>query len=84
MTLAVQLAMVKMKLRPLEAICAATLNGAAAMDLSGEVGALSRGYRANLLVTEPLSDLAQLGYRFGDDPISQVVINGVRQRRAGH
>ncbi len=77
MRLAVQLAMVKMRLRPLEALAAATLNGAAAMDVQGEVGAIAPGYRANVLVTRPMADLIEIGYRFGEDPIERVFMNGV-------
>lgn len=77
MTLAVQLGMVKMGMLPLEAIAAATINGAAAMELSEEVGVIAPGWRANLLVTKPLSGLEQIGYRFGDNPVEKVFINGV-------
>ena len=77
MRLAVQLAIVKMRLRPLEAIAAATLNAAAAMDVSGEVGAIAPGYRANLLLTRPMDDLIEIGYRFGEDPVERVFMNGV-------
>ena len=76
MTLAVQLGMVKMGMLPLEAIAAATINGAAAMELSDEVGVIAPGWRANLLVTKPLSGLEQIGYRFGDNPVEKVFING--------
>jgi len=76
MTLAVQLAIVKMKLRPLEAIAAATLNGAAAMKLEGQEGAIVPGRKANLILSKPMSDLVDLGYRFGEDPVENVLING--------
>lgn len=77
MAFAVQLAIVKMRLRPLEAIAAATLNGAAAMDCAHEVGAIAPGFRANVLVTRPMSDLIEIGYRFGEDPVDRVFVNGV-------
>lgn len=77
MRLAVQLAMVKMRLRPMEALAAATINGAAAMDVADEVGTLSPGRRANVLVTRPMADLIEMGYRFGEDPIERVFMNGV-------
>lgn len=77
MRFAVQLAIVKMRLLPLEAIAAATLNAAAAMDLAGEVGAIAAGYRANLLVTRPMADLIEIGYRFSEDPVERVFMNGV-------
>ncbi len=77
MTLAVQLGMVKMGMLPLEAIAAATINGAAAMELNQEVGVIAPGWRANLLVTKPMTGLEQMGYRFGDNPVEKVFINGV-------
>ena len=76
MTRVVQLGIVKMGLLPLEAIAAATINGAAAMQLEGEVGVITPGWRANLLVTKPISGLEELGYHFGDDPLEKVFING--------
>lgn len=76
MTLAVQLGMVKMGMLPLEAIAAATINGAAAMEMSEEVGVIAPGWRANLIMTKPLSGLEQIGYRFGDNPVEKVFING--------
>lgn len=76
MTLAVQLAIVKMRLRPLEAIAAATLNGAAAMGLSDVAGAIATGRPANLILSKPMDNLVEIGYRFGEDPVENVLING--------
>ncbi|MDE0871938.1 MAG: imidazolonepropionase [Flavobacteriales bacterium] len=76
MTLVVQLAIIKMGMLPLEAIAAATINGAAAMELSHEVGVIAPGWRANLLITKPLNGLEQIGYRFGENPVEKVLING--------
>ena len=76
MTLVVQLAIIKMGMLPLEAIAAATINGAAAMELSHEVGVIAPGWRANLLITKPISGLEQIGYRFGENPVEKVLING--------
>jgi len=79
MTLVVQLAIIKMGMLPLEAIAAATINGAAAMELSHEVGVIAPGWRANLLITKPLNGLEQIGYRFGENPVEKVLINGVQR-----
>ena len=76
MTLVVQLAIIKMGMLPLEAIAAATINGAAAMELSHEVGVIAPGWCANLLITKPLNGLEQIGYRFGENPVEKVLING--------
>jgi len=76
MTLAVRLASLKMGVLPREAVAAATLNGAAAMELSHEVGALGRGYRANLILTHPMEGLQDIAYRFTDAVVDKVFING--------
>lgn len=77
MSLVVSLACIKMKMLPEEALQAATINGAAAMELSSTCGSISRGKRANLLLTDPMPSLAYLPYSFGTSSIRQVLINGL-------
>jgi imidazolonepropionase len=72
----VSLACIKMKMTPEEAINAATINGAYAMDLSHEMGSITRGKRANLLLTKPVNSYAYLCYAFGSHHIEQVFVNG--------
>ena len=76
MNLVVSLACSKMKMTPEEAINAATLNGAYAMGLEKEVGSITVGKRANLIITEEIPSIGYLPYSFGQDHISQVIING--------
>lgn len=76
MAFAVSLACIKMKMLPEEAIQAATINGARAMELEAEYGSLAVGKKANLFVTKPLASVAQLPYSFGHDPVDTVVLNG--------
>ena len=76
MNLVVSLACIKLRMRPEEAINAATLNGAAAMELSREVGSIAKGKRANLFITRPMSSLAFLPYSFGQSQIDTIVLNG--------
>lgn len=76
MAFAVSLACIKMKMLPEEAIQAATINGARAMELEAEYGSLTVGKKANLFVTKPLASVAQLPYSFGHDPVDTVVLNG--------
>ncbi|MBK6775042.1 MAG: imidazolonepropionase [Flavobacteriales bacterium] len=82
MNTVVSLACTQMNMLPEEAINAATLNAAAAMGLSHELGSLSVGKRASFIVTRPLHSPAALPYFFGSDGIDTVVING-RITRAG-
>lgn len=77
MPFVVSLACIKMKLLPEEAINAATLNGARAMELEGEVGTIAVGKRANLFISEPMESLALLPYSFGRKLVETVVLNGM-------
>ncbi len=76
MNLVVSLACIQMKLLPEEAINAATLNGAYAMDLGEEVGSITVGKRANLIFMRPIPSLAYLPYSFGNSQIDRVMIGG--------
>ena len=74
----VQMGMVKMKMHPLEAIAAATINGAAAMGLQSDAGSIAPGRPANLIVTKPLEGLESIGYSFGEEPVEKVFIDGIQ------
>lgn len=76
MNFVLSLACIKLRMRPEEAINAATLNGAAAMELSGELGSIAKGKKANLFITRPMSSLAILPYSFGQLQIETIVLNG--------
>lgn len=76
MNFVVSLACIKMNMTPNEAINAATLNGAAALELNEEVGSISIGKKANFIVTKPIKTFAMLPYHFGSPLIDSVYING--------
>ena len=76
MNLVVAMSCIQMKMLPEEAINAATLNGAYAMELQDEVGSISIGKRANLFFTKPIPSLAYFPYAFGDNLIDKVMISG--------
>jgi imidazolonepropionase len=76
MNLVVSLACTQMRLLPEEAIQAATINGAFAMELSSSVGSIAVGKKANLLFTKPMRSLAYLPYSFGENPVEKVMIDG--------
>lgn len=69
-------ACVKLKLTPEEAINAATINGAYAMGISSMYGSITRGKKANLIVTQPLNDYRDITYYFGHTPVDKIIING--------
>jgi imidazolonepropionase len=75
MNLVVSLACINMQLTPEEAINAATLNGAYAMALEGELGSITIGKRANLLITKPIPSLAYLPYSFGNNLVEHVIVS---------
>ena len=76
MNLVISMACIQMKMLPEEAINAATMNGACAMELENEVGSIAVGKKANLIFTKPISSLAFLPYSFGSSLIDKVMING--------
>ena len=76
MNLVVAMSCIGMKMLPEEAINAATINGAFAIELQNEVGSITVGKKANLIFTEPISSLTYLPYSFGSNLIDKVLING--------
>lgn len=76
MNFVVATACIKMKMTPEEAINAATINGAYAMNLSEEVGSITKGKKANLILTKEIPSYGFLPYSFGSNLIDSVFING--------
>ncbi|UTD14077.1 imidazolonepropionase [Tenacibaculum mesophilum] len=76
MNFVVATACIKMKMTPEEAINAATINGAYAMNLSNEVGSITKGKKANLILTKEIPSYGFLPYSFGSNLIDAVFING--------
>jgi imidazolonepropionase len=77
MNFVVALSCIQMKMLPQEAINAATINGAFAMQLQQQVGSISVGKLANLIFTKPMPTLEYLPYSFGTNLIDKVMIKGV-------
>ncbi len=76
MNFLVSLACIQLKMLPQEAINAATINAAFAMDVQDEVGSISRGKLANFIITEKIPSFSYLPYSFGENCIHQVWIAG--------
>lgn len=76
MNFVVSTACIKMKMTPAEAINAATINGAYAMGISNEYGSISKGKKANLIITKEVPSYNYLPYAFGNNHIEKVIING--------
>ena len=76
MNLVLSMSCIQMRMLPEEAINAATINGAYAMELENEVGTITAGKKANLIITKPVPSLAYLPYAFGSSLIDKVIIAG--------
>ena len=76
MNFVVATACIKMKMTPEEAINAATINGAFAMNISKTHGSITIGKKANLIITKAIPSYNFLPYAFGDNHIDSVLING--------
>lgn len=76
MNFVISLACIQMKMFPEEAINAATLNGAFAMEVNENAGSITKGKKANLILTKPIPSLAYLPYSFGSNNVEKVMING--------
>jgi imidazolonepropionase len=72
MAFVLSLACIHMNMLPEEAVNAATINGARAMELES----IRVGKVANLIITRAMPSLASLPYAFGNDPVESVIIQG--------
>ncbi len=76
MNFVVSLSCIQMKMLPEEAINAATINGAYAMELQDKVGSITVGKLANLILTKPVPSINYLPYAFGSNLIERVMLAG--------
>ncbi|MBP3762452.1 MAG: imidazolonepropionase [Bacteroidales bacterium] len=77
MQLILSMACIRYRLTPEEALNATTLNTAYAMDVSGEVGSIAVGKKANFYITKPIPSLAYMPYAYGENKVERVFLNGV-------
>ena len=76
MPMMMTIACAQMKMSPEEAITASTLNAAAAVNLSSEIGSIEIGKKADLIVLD-IPNYKFLPYHFGENHVEKVVKNGV-------
>lgn len=76
MNFVVSLGCIQMHMLPEEAINAATINGAYAMEVQDLAGSITVGKKANLIMTNEIPSLAYMPYAFGSNLIEKVMING--------
>lgn len=77
MSLILSLACVEMKMTPQEAINAATMNTAYAMDVLETHGSITKGKAGSIIITKEIPSIDYIPYAFGSDSIETVVIDGV-------
>ena len=77
MNFVVSLACIKLKMTPEEAINAATINAAYALNLSEKIGSISRGKLANFMITKSIKSYNFLPYYFGSNSIERIYLNGI-------
>jgi imidazolonepropionase len=75
MQFVLSLACIKLRLLPEEAFNAATINGAFALGLEGELGSIEKGKKANLMITRPMPSLAFMPYYFGANVVERMIIS---------
>ncbi len=76
MNFVISTACIKMKMTPEEAINAATLNGAYAMNLEKTHGSICRGKIANFIITKQIPSYGFIPYSFGNHQIESVYLEG--------
>jgi len=76
MNFVVAAACIKMQMTPKEAINAATINGAYAMNLHNKVGSITKGKLANLILTKEIPSYNFIPYSFGNSCIEKVFLKG--------
>jgi imidazolonepropionase len=76
MNFVVALSCIQMKMLPEEAINAATINAAFAMEVQDQLGSISVGKKANLIFTKLMPSIAYMPYSFGENLIDKVMISG--------
>ena len=67
---------IRMRLTPEESFNACTINSAYAMGVSKELGSITVGKKANLIITKPVPSLAFIPYSHQTPIIQQIILNG--------
>jgi imidazolonepropionase len=76
MQLILSMGCIQYKMTPEEAINAVTLNSAYAMGVNEELGSISVGKKANLIITKPIPGIEFLPYAYGSNKVDSIILNG--------
>ena len=80
MKFVVSLSCIKMRLMPAEAINAATINTACAMNLSKDYGSIAEGKVANFFITRPIPSISFIPYAYQTPIIERVFLKGIEYK----
>ena len=80
MQFVIALACIQMKMTPEQAINAATVNAAYAMEIEEEYGCITKGMKANVIITKPIPSYNFIPYSFASNHIEESIINGKRMK----
>jgi imidazolonepropionase len=67
---------IKLRLTPEEAFNAITLNSAYAMGVADELGSITIGKKANIIITKPVPNIEYMPYAYGDNKVEQTLVFG--------
>ncbi len=76
MQLIISMGSILYKMLPAETIHATTINGAYAMGLQQELGSVTPGKRANLIITKPIPSIEYIPYAYGENKVEKIILNG--------
>lgn len=74
MSLIGSLACTQMKMTPEEAVNAMTINAAYAMGVEDDLGSITIGKKASIIITQPIPSTAYLPYSFGSNLVERVIL----------
>lgn len=74
MQLVTALGCIKMRLTPAQSLNATTINGAYAMELGDELGSITLGKKANLILTTEIPSIEYIPYSFGENCVEETLI----------
>jgi len=76
MNLVVAMSCIQMKMLPAEAINAATINGAFALEEAKDYGSIEVGKKASFFITPPIPSPAYIPYAFGSNLVKNIMLRG--------
>jgi imidazolonepropionase len=79
MQLIISMGSILYKMLPRETINAVTINGAFAMGLQKELGSITPGKKANLIITRPIPSIEYIPYAYGENKVEKMILNGIVQ-----